>query len=119
MNRELDIDSIFCRAIEIPSDQDREEYLTEVCRGNSEFKKRIQKLLAAHVQAGNFMNDLEDCTIERPSATEKPVMQIGPYKLREQIGEGGMGIVSLRNKSGRSTQGGPQGHQAGNGFELR
>ena len=34
-------------------------------------------------------------TIDLPPIAERPGTQIGPYKLLEQIGEGGMGIVYM------------------------
>ena len=56
---------------------------------------RVEGLLRSHEQAGSFLNaPLFDsaATIDRPPL-ELPGTQIGPYKLLEQIGEGGMGIV--------------------------
>ena len=34
-------------------------------------------------------------TVDRPPITEKPGTVIGPYKLMQQIGEGGMGVVYM------------------------
>ncbi len=47
---------------------------------------------------------------------EQPGTMIGPYKLMEQIGEGGFGLVLCRRTTtARPPEGGDQGHQAGDG----
>ena len=54
------------------------------------------------------------------SLAEGPGSQIGPYKLLQQIGEGGMG-VGLHGRAGaaRPPPGGAQDHQAGHGQRRR
>src|SRR5205814_550333 len=50
-----------------------------------------------HFRAGSFLERpavvLE--TVDQPAALEAPGTRIGPYKLLEVIGEGGMGVVYL------------------------
>ena len=58
-------------------------------------------------------------TVESPSLSEGPGTVIGPYKLMEQIGEGGMGVVYVAEQhAARAPQGRPEGHQAGHGHEA-
>ena len=57
----------------------------------------------------------------RPRPTDQPADDgpgtvIGPYKLLEQIGEGGSGVVFMAEQTAAGPpQGGPEGHQAGHG----
>jgi serine/threonine-protein kinase len=90
--------SIFLAAVEnhAPSEWDR--YLDQACAGDMELRYRVDVLLRAHEQP----NSLLDCpapalvaTVDEPPLTERPGTVIGPYKLLEQIGEGGFGVVFM------------------------
>jgi serine/threonine protein kinase/WD40 repeat protein len=87
--------SIFCEALDRTTPEHRAEYLDEACRGEPELRARVEALLRAHEQASGFLNQLSgslSATIdELPS--ELPSTVIGPYKLLQPIGEGGMGVV--------------------------
>ena len=51
-----------------------------------------------------------------PGSPSGPARSIGPYKLLEQIGEGGMGVVFMAEQTAAGApQGGPEDHQAGHG----
>src|SRR5688572_2658393 len=85
--------SIFFAAIEMPSANDQKQHIEQACGNDVELRDRVQKLLAAHLAMGSI-ND------QPPSAetSDAPVQEqvgglIGRYKLLEQIGEGGMGVV--------------------------
>ena len=41
---------------------------------------------------------------------------IGPYKLMEQIGEGGFGLVFVAEQQQPIRRSGPEDHQAGHGY---
>ena len=92
-----DIQAIFTRAVACETPQQREEYLTGACGGNSVVRQRVDELLQAHFDVGDFLR----CDAGEPGATldqaiiEQPGMLIGPYKLLQQIGEGGMGVVYM------------------------
>src|SRR5262245_49889522 len=88
-----DIDSIFMSAIEIESAQERDAYLGRVCRDDPNLRLRIEKLLAAHFKAGTFMESAAPGLPTELSDGIQAGSMIGPYKLLEQIGEGGMGSV--------------------------
>src|SRR5262249_1524920 len=67
------------------------------CGANVAMRAQIEALLQAHQKAGDFLRGHTDVTAPRHAVAE-PVHDevgavIGPYKLMEQIGEGGMGLV--------------------------
>ena len=90
--------AIFERALEIVSHAERQAYLDEACAGQPELREKVDALLKAHVDAGSFLanppSDVQRTTPMEPIA-ERPGMVIGPYKLLEQIGEGGFGVVFM------------------------
>jgi eukaryotic-like serine/threonine-protein kinase len=90
-----DIQAIFNEAAARDSDEDRRRFVDEACGNDPEARARIEVLLRAHSEAGNFFGGKAppSATLDMPRAAEPPGTQIGPYKLREQIGEGGFGVV--------------------------
>jgi serine/threonine protein kinase len=86
---------IFDAALAITNPAERSAYLAKVCAGNPGLRQHIEGLLAVHGQLGSFLEAPAPClaaTVEDP-IRERPGTVIGPYKLMEQIGEGGMGLV--------------------------
>ncbi|MGO9465452.1 MAG: protein kinase, partial [Isosphaeraceae bacterium] len=95
MNDPSPLEAIFFAALEKGTPQERAAYLDEACAGDPELRRRIQKMLAAQDQAGSFLEKPAKSavmTVDYP-ITEGPGSVIGPYKLLEQIGEGGFGVV--------------------------
>jgi len=85
---------MFEAALELPP-EDRAAYLDGVCGSDAALRERLQALLRRHDQAGSFLEQPALpalATIDEP-LSERPGTVIGPYKLMEQIGEGGMGLV--------------------------
>ena len=88
---------IFDRVLELDSARERKDLLDRECATDDELRATVEKLLSAYEQADEF---LELPPRGFPVASEPPIgqleqfpAQIGPYTVREQIGEGGMGIV--------------------------
>src|SRR5258708_33444822 len=90
--------AVFTEALRLPREE-RARYLDEACKADGEFRVRVEALLQAYEQAGDF---LRRPAAERPpkaaqvlAAGEKPGDRIGHYKLLQQIGEGGSGVVYM------------------------
>ena len=97
MNTPPSLEDIFFGALQIGSPGERAAYLDGACAGDNDLRGRVEKMLTAQAQAGSFLEvpvrELGQ-TIDQPPL-EKPGTQIGPYKLLQQIGEGGMGVVYM------------------------
>src|SRR5262245_40542014 len=92
-----DIRMLFCEAIEKQSPTELREFLIFACGDDAELRAQLEKLLKSHREAGNFLAGCRsaDSTPSQPSGMEPPGAMIGPYRLLEPIGEGGMGVVYL------------------------
>ena len=88
----VDAKAIFLQALDCPDAAERRGVLEESCGSNALLRARVEELLKAHEAAGAFLGGLQDDTVDMPVA-ERAGTLIGPYKLMEQIGEGGMGLV--------------------------
>jgi WD40 repeat protein/serine/threonine protein kinase len=91
-----ELDDIFCDALELGSAGERAAYLDQVCGDDLELRRRVERLLEAHAEANSFLAahpSVAAATGDLP--TEAAGTVIGPYKLLEQIGEGGFGIVFM------------------------
>src|SRR5215472_4350912 len=75
--------------------EERAAYLERACAGDPQLRAAVEALLRANVGASGFLEQPAPAlfaTVDEP-IREKPGTVFGPYKLLEQIGEGGMGTV--------------------------
>ena len=96
------IDEIFFAAMERESPEARAAYLDEVCGSDPDLRRRVERLLDAQPKVGSFLDSPAagpTMTLPSPQAMEGPGTVIGPYKLLEQIGEGGMGVVYMAEQT--------------------
>src|SRR5947209_18404568 len=95
------VEAIFLAALEIERPEARSSYLDRVC-GDAELRRHVERLLALDARAGGFLESpasTPTITVESPRLSEGPGTVIGPYKLMEQIGEGGMGVVYMAEQA--------------------
>ncbi|NQU26437.1 MAG: protein kinase [Candidatus Nealsonbacteria bacterium] len=88
------VQAVFLAAAE-QNAEDRATLLDRECGSDAELRQRVGALLQAHDDPGSFLDYATSelgPTIDHP-ITEQPGAVIGRYKLKEQIGRGGMGVV--------------------------
>ncbi|MEQ1826539.1 MAG: serine/threonine-protein kinase [Pirellula sp.] len=98
------VQAIFEQVCDLVGDA-RQAELLRLCGSGGRMRADVESLLKAHDAAGDF---LDEPTLNPPELTEtslhsnngeRPGSVIGPYKLLEQIGEGGFGIVYMAQQS--------------------
>src|SRR4030095_7420633 len=100
-NREV---ALFSAALEVPAGQ-RAAYLDEACADDPALRQRLEELLQVHEDAITFLENPPPGAQESPTdakvtaatlrLSEKAGDGIGRYKLLQQIGEGGCGVVYM------------------------
>jgi serine/threonine protein kinase len=98
----IDEADVFNVARKIEHADARSEYLRQVCGADEGLHQRVAQLLCSFDEQPSFLVSPPTgvgATIDVPAITEKPGTQIGPYKLREQIGEGGFGVVYVAEQT--------------------
>src|SRR6266480_3883089 len=98
-------EALFTLAVEKPA-AERAAFLDRECSGDAELRQRIAALLGAHAKAGEFLNEPPAAvsaktfviTTGMVPVTEKAGDRIGRYKLLQQIGEGGCGVVYMADQ---------------------
>ena len=89
---------IFTEAVDLPADE-RAAYLERACGGDAELRQRVESLLQTDDHVGDFLELASQKTaiLARVggSTSEKPGDRIGRYKLLQEIGEGGCGVVYM------------------------
>src|SRR4029077_12468804 len=74
----------------------------QACRDDAELRAQLEDLLRAHREAGSFLQEPSAArarTVGLPTSAECDGTVIGPYKLLQPIGEGGMGVVWMAEQT--------------------
>src|SRR2546425_593137 len=96
---------LFEEALLQPSEAERVAYLDQVCRNEPAARARLELMLEGHFKAQGFLepvperNAQSSPTVMVAQLTEKPGDNIDRYKLLQQIGEGGCGVVYMAEQA--------------------
>ena len=93
---------LFLEALEQPLGTVRNALVDNACHGDERLKAQVIAMLDANERAADFLSSPVE---EVPSANghasclEQPGSFVGPYKLLQEIGEGGMGVVFMAEQA--------------------
>ncbi len=98
---------IFLSALDAPPEE-RAALLDSECAGDSALRRHVEDLLRVHDEPDSLLDSPRidvgipksvDAATMAHSVSEQSGAQIGPYKLLQQIGEGGMGVVYMAEQT--------------------
>jgi hypothetical protein len=94
--------AVFAEALQCATPEARAAYLDATCRTDTGLRQRVEALLRAAESAGDFLEQPPTGLLGSNASTllvsvpsENPGDRIGRYKLLQQIGEGGCGVVYM------------------------
>ena len=110
MNNRSLAEDVFFAALEKADPAERAAYLDEACAGNESLRRRVEVMLAAHPQVGQFLerpiaeaegvaalgaveNAAVDLSFLAPSSESGSLGRLDHYEILEVIGRGGTGLV--------------------------
>jgi tRNA A-37 threonylcarbamoyl transferase component Bud32 len=110
MNSRSLAEDVFFAALEKADPAERAAYLDQACAGNESLRRRVEVMLAAHPQVGQFLerpiaeaegvaalgvveNAAVDLSFLAPSSESGSLGRLDHYEILEVIGRGGTGVV--------------------------
>jgi serine/threonine protein kinase/Flp pilus assembly protein TadD len=86
-------ETLFAQAVKLPI-AERETFVRDASAGDVAIQRRLMNLLSAHESENVFLDLADTHSIGKiPDVSEGD--QIGPYRLLQEIGEGGFGVVYM------------------------
>ena len=93
-DRKQQAKSIFMNALELEAESERSDFLRDQCGDDHELRQEVDQLLQHCDQIDGFL-DAPVLQATEDGTSDMLGQQIGPYKLLQQIGEGGFGVVYM------------------------
>src|SRR5580692_10129641 len=96
-----DAKAIFLEALDCKSAAELSRFVEQACGTAPGLRPRVEELLRAHQDAGAFLGggEQQEATRDQPILERPGTVIAGRYKLRQEIGEGGMGSVFLAEQT--------------------
>ncbi|MFN8060506.1 MAG: serine/threonine-protein kinase [Vicinamibacterales bacterium] len=99
-DRWLRVKALFDEALNL-TDAERAPFLDEACGGDASLRSEVESLLAYHAEDTGI---LDEPPVPGTDAARDPLIGtlVGPYRLIDRIGQGGMGAVYRASRADRT-----------------